>query len=227
MLHLIKQDDVMRAIFGSRSTGRHAAPISPAARRWRTTPTPTGSRTGQNIAKAKELFKKAGYDGRPVVVLQATNHYFANPAGLFVAQWLREAGVNVDLAAMRLGRVVTRRAVKKPPAEGGWNIFSPTATGIAFSNPIASPGTPRTATRPGSAGRRTTCRRSCATTGRPRRDARRPQGASPASCRRTPGTTSRTLYLGQFFRGSAWRKNVTGVLGMPEIVPFWNVEKAG
>ena len=35
------------------------------------------------------------------------------------------------------------------------------------------------------------------------------------------------LYLGQFFRGSAWRKTVTGVIGMPEIVPFWNMEKAG
>jgi peptide/nickel transport system substrate-binding protein len=34
------------------------------------------------------------------------------------------------------------------------------------------------------------------------------------------------VILGQFFRNSAWRKNVTGVLGMPEVVPFWNMEKA-
>ncbi len=34
------------------------------------------------------------------------------------------------------------------------------------------------------------------------------------------------VLLGQFFRNSAWRKNVTGVLGMPEVVPFWNMEKA-
>ena len=44
---------------------------------------------GQDVAKAKELFAKAGYDGKPVVVLQATDHYLANPAGLFAAQWLR------------------------------------------------------------------------------------------------------------------------------------------
>ncbi|MEA2872073.1 MAG: hypothetical protein QOH67_2049, partial [Hyphomicrobiales bacterium] len=25
---------------------------------------------------------------------------------------------------------------------------------------------------------------------------------------------------------SAWRNNVRGVLGMPEVVPFWNMEKA-
>ena len=26
------------------------------------------------------------------------------------------------------------------------------------------------------------------------------------------------VILGQFFRNSAWRKNVTGVIGMPEVV---------
>ena len=95
---------------------------------------------GKDIAKAKELFQKAGYDGKPVVVLQATDHYLANPAGLFAAQWLRQAGINVDLAAMDWGALLTRRAVKKPPAEGGWNMFSTTVTGITFSDPIAFTG---------------------------------------------------------------------------------------
>ena len=55
--------------------------FSPAARRCRATSTPTGSKAGQNIAKAKELFKKAGYDGRPVVILQATNHLLHEQSG--------------------------------------------------------------------------------------------------------------------------------------------------
>ena len=29
-----------------------------------------------------------------------------------------------------------------------------------------------------------------------------------------------------FFRNSAWRKNITGVIAMPEVVGFWNMEKA-
>ena len=33
------------------------------------------------------------------------------------------------------------------------------------------------------------------------------------------------VILGQFFRNSAWRKNITGVIGMPEVVAFWNMEK--
>jgi hypothetical protein len=27
------------------------------------------------------------------------------------------------------------------------------------------------------------------------------------------------------FRSSAWRRELTGVIAMPEIVPFWNMEK--
>ena len=178
---------------------------------------------GPNIAKAKELFQKAGYDGKPVVVLQATDHYFANPAGLFIAHWLRQAGINVDLAASDWGALLTRRAVKKPPAEGGWNIFSTTATGLAFADPIKFPATRRTATRPGSAGRRTTCRRSCATNGR-RADARRAQEVA-RELQKNAWDYVHHLYLGQFFRNSAWRKNVRGVIGMPEMVGFWNMEK--
>ncbi len=33
------------------------------------------------------------------------------------------------------------------------------------------------------------------------------------------------VYLGHFFRVTAYRKSVRGVIGVPEIVPFWNIEK--
>ena len=49
-----------------------------------------------NIAKAKELFQKAGYDGRPVTVLHATNIDFMNNAAQIVAQRLRAAGINAS-----------------------------------------------------------------------------------------------------------------------------------
>ena len=181
---------------------------------------------GPDIAKAKELFKKSGYDGRPVVVLQATDHYLANPAGLFMAQWLRQAGVNVDLAASDWGAVLTRRAVEEAAGRGRLEHLldhgdrrwrSPTRShfsGHAANGDKAWFGWPTN-------DRQEKLRDEWADAP----SARRPEGASPASCRRTPGTTSTHVYLGQFFRGSAWRKNVTGVIGMPEIVPFWNMEK--
>ena len=70
------------------------------------------------------------------MILQATNIAFMNNACLLLAQWLKEAGVNAELAASDWGAVVTRRAVKRPVAEGGWNIFVTWGSGEGFDNPI-------------------------------------------------------------------------------------------
>jgi peptide/nickel transport system substrate-binding protein len=224
MLHLVKQEDVMRAIFGQskswQTCGSYFACGTPMTNDENT----EWFKGGQNIAKAKELFQKAGYDGKPVVVLQATDHYLANPAGLLAAQWLRQAGINVDLAAMDWGALLTRRAVKKPPAEGGWNTFSTTVTGISFADPIAFVGQAANGDK--------------AWFGWPTNDLQeklRDQWATAPTLDERKKVARQLqqngwdyvphVVLGQFFRNSAWRKNVTGVIGMPEMVGFWNMEK--
>jgi peptide/nickel transport system substrate-binding protein len=224
MLHLVKQDDVMGAIFGQSKSWQKCGAYFACG-----TPMTNDENTewfneGQNIAKAKELFAKAGYDGKPVVVLQATDHYLANPAGLFAAQWLRQAGINVDLAAMDWGALVSRRSVKKPPAEGGWNIFSTTLTGLSCADAIAFTGhatngekawfgwptnalqeklRDQWAMAPDLEGRKKIAR----------------------EMQKNAWDFVPHLYLGQFFRSSAWRRNIKGVIGMPELVGFWNMEK--
>ena len=226
MLHLARQDDVMGAIFGAQSKSWQACGSFFGCG----TPMTNDENTdwfkkGQDIARAKELFQKSGYDGRPVVVLQATDHYLANPAGLFAAQLLRSVGVNVDLAAMDWGALVSRRAVKKPPAEGGWNIFSTTVTGITFSDPIAFTGQAANGEKswfgwPADA-LQEKLRDKWATA--PTLEARK---EIAKELQNNGWNYIPHVILGQFFRNSAWRKNVTGVLGMPEVVPFWNMEKA-
>jgi peptide/nickel transport system substrate-binding protein len=224
MLHLVKQEDVMRAIFGQSKSWQACESYFGCG-----TPMTNDANTewfkgGQNIAKAKELFQKAGYDGKPVVVLQATDHYLANPAGLLAAQWLRQAGINVDLAAMDWGALLTRRAVKKPPAEGGWNTFSTTVTGISFADPIAFTGQAANGDK--------------AWFGWPSNDLQeklRDQWATAPTLEERKKVAREMqqngwdyvphVILGQFFRNSAWRKNITGVIGMPEMVGFWNMEK--
>jgi peptide/nickel transport system substrate-binding protein len=224
MLHLVKQEDVMGAIFGQQKSWRSCGAFFGCGTTMENDESTGWFKEGQNIAKAKELFAKAGYDGKPVVVLQATDHYLANPAGLFAAQWLRQAGINVDLAAMDWGALVSRRAVKKPPAEGGWNIFSTTLTALSCADPIAFAGHATNGEK--------------AWFGWPTnalQEKLRDQWAM------APDLESRKkiaremqknawdfvphLYLGQFFRSSAWRRNVKGVIGMPELVGFWNIEK--
>ncbi|MBV8963423.1 MAG: ABC transporter substrate-binding protein, partial [Hyphomicrobiales bacterium] len=33
------------------------------------------------------------------------------------------------------------------------------------------------------------------------------------------------VYMGLYLQPAAMRANVKGVIGMPELIPFWNVEK--
>jgi peptide/nickel transport system substrate-binding protein len=49
---------------------------------------------------------------------------------------MRDAGLNVDVQAMDWGSVVSRRAKKEPPAQGGWNIFLTTSSTVSGANPV-------------------------------------------------------------------------------------------
>ena len=89
-----------------------------------------------NPKKALQLFKEAGYNGEPIVILATTDHNTITPATQVLIQAMRDAGLNVDAQAMDWGTTVTRRAKKEPPAQGGWNIFVTTTGGISSSNPI-------------------------------------------------------------------------------------------
>ena len=91
----------------------------------------------KNIEKAKQLFKEAGYNGEPITILQATDHQYITPAGHVLTQQLRKAGfLNLDVQSMDWGTVVSRRAKKEPPAQGGWNIFITGTTVLGSSNPM-------------------------------------------------------------------------------------------
>lgn len=91
----------------------------------------------QRQARARELLKESGYDGKPVVLLQPTDLYATNAIVLVVAQNLRQIGMNVALAASDWSGVVTRRAVQEVPDKGGWNIFATSGGGNSNANPIA------------------------------------------------------------------------------------------
>jgi peptide/nickel transport system substrate-binding protein len=82
------------------------------------------------------MMKAAGYNNEPIVVLQATDHNTITPATQVLVQAMREAGLNVDAQAMDWGTVVSRRAKKEPPAQGGWNIFVTTSGGVGTADPV-------------------------------------------------------------------------------------------
>jgi peptide/nickel transport system substrate-binding protein len=106
--------------------------------------TPYGSAKGSeiqsksNMKKAQELVKASGYDGSPVLIMKPTDLASITKLPDVAAQLLRQAGFKVDLQAMDWNSVVSRRAKKEPPAQGGWNIFCTAWVAPDIWNPLAN-----------------------------------------------------------------------------------------
>jgi peptide/nickel transport system substrate-binding protein len=72
---------------------------------------------------AKKLVAEAGYKGEKIILLDAVEQPQIHAYALIATDMLKKLGLNVEYVASDWGTVVTRRASKKPPAEGGWNMF--------------------------------------------------------------------------------------------------------
>jgi peptide/nickel transport system substrate-binding protein len=105
-------------------------------------PSPYASDYGANDivkshpAEAKKLLAEAGYDGKPVLLMNATDIPSLAAIGPVIAQQLRAGGFNVDLVSMDWASVVARRSSKAPVAQGGWNIFSTTNVLSDVGDPV-------------------------------------------------------------------------------------------
>jgi peptide/nickel transport system substrate-binding protein len=106
--------------------------------------TPMASTTGVEIthgvkdpASLKPELEKAGYKGEKITMLVATTFSTIHNEGLVCADVMKKMGFNVDVQELDWGTVVQRRAVKKPPAEGGWNIFFTFLGGVGNVTPVA------------------------------------------------------------------------------------------
>ncbi len=135
MYHLINQEDFLRAIVGDPEfyTVCHGMIVcgSPLANDGG-----AAMMKEYNPKKALQLMKEAGYNGEPITILHATDHVTITPATQVLIQAMREAGLNVDAQAMDWGSVVSRRAKREAPAQGGWNIFITSAGTVSGANPV-------------------------------------------------------------------------------------------
>ena len=91
-----------------------------------------------NMAKAQQLLKDSGYDGKPIVVMRPTDLQSIHKLPLVATQLLRQAGFKVDLITMDWGSLVARRSKKDPADQGGWNIFLTAWVGADIMNPLTS-----------------------------------------------------------------------------------------
>jgi peptide/nickel transport system substrate-binding protein len=75
------------------------------------------------LAKATQLVKESGYDGRPIVVLHINDIPFLNAAAIVTRQRLESIGFKVVLKTTDWSTNLTVRARKDPPDKGGWNLL--------------------------------------------------------------------------------------------------------
>jgi peptide/nickel transport system substrate-binding protein len=103
---------------------------------WETCPsfftcgTPMASKTGsealagkRDYDAAKKLIAEAGYKGEKIILLDAVDQPLNHAQALVATDEMKKLGLNIEVVASDWGTVVTRRASKKPPEEGGWNMF--------------------------------------------------------------------------------------------------------
>jgi peptide/nickel transport system substrate-binding protein len=90
-----------------------------------------------DMKRAQALLKESGYDGTPIVLMQAADVPVAAKLPVVATQLLRQAGFKVDMQAMDWQTLVSRRAKKDPPSKGGWNIFLTFWASVDGLNPIA------------------------------------------------------------------------------------------
>jgi peptide/nickel transport system substrate-binding protein len=120
---VVNQADYMTAYAGDKANWNVCASVF-------TCGTPMASDAGAAVLtgprdydKAKALVKEAGYKGEKIVLLDAVDQPLIHAEALVLADEMKKLGLNVEIASSDWGTVVTRRASKKPPAEGGWNVF--------------------------------------------------------------------------------------------------------
>jgi len=81
------------------------------------------------------LIAEAGCKGGTITVLDSVEFVNSHIPSLIIADLLKRLGLNVELVSADWSAISARRASKKPPDEGGWNVFGTTGVGSDTLDP--------------------------------------------------------------------------------------------
>ena len=178
----------------------------------------------RDLDRARALVAESGYDGTPVVILQATDIPINNGAALVTAELLRDIGVEAELQAMDWSTLTSRRAISDSVENGGWNLFITWWIGGDILDPVANIGVS------GGCLERAWFGWPCDPAIEALRD-RFARAVGADSQRRLADEVQKRAFeivpyvnFGQWFNPIAYRDDLVGLIKSP--VPFfWNVEK--
>lgn len=218
-LMAMKQEDYMAGAVGDPAFWKTCHSVFPCG-------TPLDNDVGSDvmstgdIEKAKEALAASGYDGTPVVIMQPTDIPILSAFSLITAEKLRDTGFEVEVQAMDWSTLTSRRALRDPVADGGWNMFHTWWIGADVIDPmaIAFSGNPEAGWFGWAEDAELeTARTAFAVAGSA--DEKAEIGAKVQERLWAIGASG---HLGQFFTPVAYRNNVKGLIKSP-VQFFWNI----
>jgi len=84
----------------------------------------------RDLAKVRKDLEAAGYRGEKMVVIAAGEGMYQKAISDVIVEMLQKVGMSVDYQVMDYTSYVPRRASKKPPDTGGWNLLITAAPGL-------------------------------------------------------------------------------------------------
>jgi peptide/nickel transport system substrate-binding protein len=178
-----------------------------------------------NSAKARQLLEEVGYDGSPVVLLQASDVGVLTNLAPVAKRQLERAGFKVEMQTMDWQSLVNRLTTKKgPPSEGGWNAFATSWVQVDILDPLMTPYLAATCDKaragwPCDAGMEEVRDRYARATA----PADKKRIAEEAQVLNAKVVTH--IPLGEWYVVAAMRRNVETLALPPPVTVFWGVEK--
>ena len=178
-----------------------------------------------NADKAREMLREAGYDGTPIVLLQAADLGVLTNLAPVAKSELERAGFKVDMQSMDWQSLVNRLTTRKgPPADGGWNAFATSWVQTDILDPLLAPFLVATCDKaragwPCDAGMETLRDAYARATG----PEQQKKIAEDVQIYNTRVVTH--IPLGEWFTLSAVRRNIELPARPPPVTVFWGIDK--
>jgi peptide/nickel transport system substrate-binding protein len=221
LAYIVNQSDIMAAGFGDAQNWQEC-------RSYFICGGPYGTQAGtqglkQDFARAKALMQEAGYKGETLVFPSTHEIAWIGQMAEVVADEMKQAGINVEIAWGDWGTTSGRQANRSAPDKGGWNLFATGASGPTMHSPLTNIGTNMVCTGknfPGwpcdpEAERLRQAFLDADDVGRP---------AALDALHSRLAEVQPYIVMGQYTQPVALRSNVSGFLESPVIV-YWNLDK--